>query len=120
MYSRRFKDILVNDNDIALTLTESGIKGILGQFEFIDPSFDVSATISVEDLVATSDLEGHKNFVPLADTAQPQIIFSGNRPILFYSIHARDFLGRTIEVFVEPRAKEMFKVRSSISRHRPV
>ncbi len=112
VYSRRFKDILVNGNDIALTLTESGIKGILGQFEFIDPSFDVSATISVEDLVAAaSDLEGHKNFVPLPDTAQPQIIFSGNRPVFVYSIHARDFLGRTIEVFVEPRAKEMFKVR---------
>ena len=109
---RKFKGVVVKGNDIGLTMTPKGIKGVLGQFEIIDPSFDVSATISTAELLAAaSNLESHEGFVPIADTAQPQVIFSEGMPVFVYSIHARDTLGRTIEVFVRPRAKSVFKIQ---------
>ena len=109
---RKFKGIVVNGNDIGITITEKGIKGVSGQFEVIDPSFDVSARISTEELLAVAlNLASHKSFVPIADTAQPQVIFSAGMPVFVYSIRSRDSLGRTIEVFVRPRAKTVFKVQ---------
>ncbi|MDA9905673.1 M4 family metallopeptidase, partial [Pseudomonadales bacterium] len=103
-----------NGNDVRVLVTENGIKSVLGQFEFIDPGFDVSGNIPNVELTAiASNIDGYEDFAADPSTAEPQIIFAGGLPAFVTSIRAEDPRGRKIEAFVDPRSKVVVKVEEN-------
>ena len=111
LYGREFKGVKVNGNDVRVLVNPDGIKSVLGQFEYIDPTFDVSGSIPVTELERiASSIDGYERFTPDVTTAERQIIFSGGLPSFVTSIKARDPWNRKIEAFIDPREKKVVKV----------
>jgi Zn-dependent metalloprotease len=111
LFGREFKGVKVNGNDVRVLVNPDGIKSVLGQFEYIDPTFDVSGSIPVTELERiASSIDGYERFTPDAITAERQIIFSGGLPSFVTSIKARDPWNRKIEAFIDPREKKVVKV----------
>ena len=111
LYGREFKGVKVNGNDVRVLVTADGVKSVLGQFEYIDPTFDVSGSIPVAELESiASSIDGYPRYTPDLTSIEPQIIFSGGLPSFVTSIKASDPWNRKIEVFVDPRKKAVLKV----------
>lgn len=111
LYGRKFKGVKVNGNDVRVLVNPDGIKSVLGQFEYIDPTFDVSGSIPLTELEGiASSIDGYERFTAEPNTAEPQIIFSGGLPSFVTSIKARDPWNRKIEAFIDPREKKVIKV----------
>ena len=121
VFSRRFKGVKVNGNEIVVSVNSSGIRGIAGQFEQIEPSFDVSGTITEAELIASaSNIEGFKGFVPETQSIEEQIIFSGGQPVHVFRIRIQTPISgpfsKSALAFVAPRSGEVVRVRPEFSQ----